>query len=50
MNEVKQPKKPLIFYYLVVMLILALFNSLAMHTTCTPSPSSNSIFAIYEMF
>ena len=30
MNEVKQPKKPLIFYYLVVMLILALFNSLAM--------------------
>ena len=30
MNEVKQPKKPLIFYYLVVMLVLALFNSLAM--------------------
>ena len=30
MNEVKQPKKPLIFYYLVVMVILALFNSLAM--------------------
>ena len=30
MNEVKQPKKPLIFYYLVVMLVLALFNFLAM--------------------
>ena len=30
MNEVKQPKKPLIFYYLVVMLVLVLFNFLAM--------------------
>ena len=30
MNEVKTPKKPLFFYYLVVMLILMLFNFLAM--------------------
>ena len=30
MNEVKRPKKPLIFYYCVVMLILMLFNFLAM--------------------
>ena len=30
MNEVKRPKKPLIFYYCVVMLILMIFNFLAM--------------------
>ncbi|MDD6678091.1 MAG: ATP-dependent zinc metalloprotease FtsH [Firmicutes bacterium] len=30
MNEVKQPKKPLIFYYGIVLLVLALFNFLAM--------------------
>ena len=30
MNEVKQPKKPLIFYYAVVLMILGLFNFLAM--------------------
>ena len=30
MNEIKSPKKPLIYYYLVVMLILMLFNFLAM--------------------
>ena len=30
MNEVKQPKKPLIFYYCIVMLVLLLFNLLAM--------------------
>ena len=30
MNEVKQPKKPLIFYYCIVMLVLMLFNFLAM--------------------
>ena len=30
MNEVKPPKKPLIFYYGVVMLVLLLFNFLAM--------------------
>ena len=30
MNEVKRPKKPLIFYYCVVMVILLLFNLLAM--------------------
>ena len=29
-NEVKRPKKPLIYYYCVVMLILMLFNFLAM--------------------
>ena len=28
MNEVKRPKKPLIFYYSIVMLIVILFNSL----------------------
>ena len=30
MNEVKKPKKPLIFYYVMVLLILLLFNFLAM--------------------
>lgn len=30
MNEVKTPKKPLIFYYLIVMLVLMLFNGLMM--------------------
>ena len=30
MNEIKQPKKPLIFYYGIVLLILVLFNFLAM--------------------
>ena len=30
MNEVKSPKKPLIFYYTVAMLVLLLFNMLAM--------------------
>ena len=30
MNEVKRPKKPLIFYYAIVMLVIILFNSLAM--------------------
>lgn len=30
MNEVKSPKKPLIFYYGIVMLVLMLFNFLAM--------------------
>ena len=30
MNELKRPKKPLIFYYAIVMLAIILFNSLAM--------------------
>ena len=30
MNEVKKPKKPLIFYYVLVLLILLPFNFLAM--------------------
>ncbi len=30
MNEVKSPKKPLIFYYCLVMIVLMLFNFLAM--------------------
>jgi len=30
MNEVKRPKRPLIFYYIVTLLIVFLFNSLAM--------------------
>lgn len=30
MNEVKKPKKPLIYYYCVVLLVLMLFNFLAM--------------------
>ncbi len=30
MNEVKTPKKPLIYYYGIVMLILMLFNFFAM--------------------
>jgi len=30
MNEVKKPKKPLIFYYVVALVVLTLFNSLAM--------------------
>ena len=30
MNEVKKPRKPLIYYYCIVMLVLLLFNFLAM--------------------
>ena len=30
MNEVKKPKKPLIYYYAIVLLVLLLFNFLAM--------------------
>ena len=30
MNEVQTPKKPLIYYYGIVMLVLILFNFLAM--------------------
>ena len=30
MNEVKTPKKPLIFYYVVAMLLVILFNFIAM--------------------
>ena len=30
MNEVKTPKKPLAFYYLIVLLVIFLFNSLIM--------------------
>ena len=30
MNEVKTPKKPLIYYYAIMLLILLLFNFLAM--------------------
>ena len=30
MNEVKRPRKPLIYYYTIVLLVLLLFNFLAM--------------------
>ena len=30
MNEVKSPKKPLIYYYCIVLIVLMLFNLLAM--------------------
>ena len=30
MNEVRSPKKPLIFYYIVAMLLVMLFNFIAM--------------------
>ena len=30
MNEVKKPKKPLIFYYCIVLAVLLLFNLIAM--------------------
>ena len=30
MNEVKQPKQPLIFYYVVMLMVLGVFNFLAM--------------------
>ena len=30
MNEVKTPKKPLLYYYIVALLVLLLFNLLAM--------------------
>ena len=30
MNEVKSPKKPLLFYYILVLMFLLLFNLLAM--------------------
>ena len=37
MNEVKKPRKPLIFYYAVVLLVLVLFNSLLMPLLLRPS-------------
>ena len=30
MNEVKRPRKPLIYYYAVVIMVLSLFNFMAM--------------------
>ncbi len=30
MNEVKKPKKPLIFYYCMVLVVLMLFNYMTM--------------------
>ena len=30
MDEIKSPKKPLIYYYLIVVLIIFLFNALVM--------------------
>ncbi len=30
MNEVKQPRKPLIYYYAIVLMVLSLFNFMAM--------------------
>ena len=30
MNEVKQPRKPLVYYYVVVMVVLSLFNCMVM--------------------
>ena len=30
MREVKTPKKPLLYYYIIAMLVLLLFNLLAM--------------------
>ena len=30
MNEVKSPKKPLLYYYLVALLLVMLFNMIAM--------------------
>ena len=32
MNEVKKPKKPLLYYYGIVMLIVFLFNTLLLPT------------------
>ena len=37
MNEVKTPKKPLIFYYVIVMLVLMLLNFLVMPACCRPA-------------
>ena len=31
MEQVKRPKKPLMFYYTIVMIILILFKIIAMH-------------------
>ena len=46
MNEVKSPKKPLIFYYVVVFLVIFLFNALVM-----PLISNNKIIeATYDEF
>ena len=28
MNEIKRPRKPLMFYYAIVLLVLVLFNAL----------------------
>ena len=46
MNEVKNPKKPFIFYYLIVFLVIFLFNALVM-----PLISNNRIVeATYDEF
>ena len=36
MKEVKPPKKPLAFYYLIVLIILMLFNMLVTPTLFSP--------------
>ena len=33
MKEVKSPKKPLIYYYCIVLLVLMLFNSCLLYTS-----------------
>jgi len=46
MNEVKNPRKPLIYYYVIVLLVVFLFNALVM-----PMLSSNRIVeATYDEF
>ena len=42
MNEVKSPKKPLMYYYTIVLILLLVFNFVAMPWICllytSPSP------------
>ena len=46
MNEIKNPKKPLIYYYVIVLLVVFLFNALVM-----PMISRNRIVeATYDEF
>ena len=37
MNEIKRPRKPLMFYYAIVLLVLVLFNALLAPLLFSPS-------------
>lgn len=36
MNEVKKPRKPLLYYYFVILIVILLFNALVVPTWANP--------------